>query len=201
MYQRMFVLLLALIVWHLTQTFLMSDIIAKQKIIDRSHDFVFFKTINDFMKEHTEFTRYNFILTSLLIDINVVYICIKYLMGGNRRSIFIFFVGLILRQICQFTNRLPTPNDMIWFHPGIPSMLVTYYVQNDFFFSGHTYVAFCAGLEIISSKNFWAKFYGILFIVYEIMLIITTNSHYFMDVYGAVATYFMLSYFYDRYIK
>lgn len=199
MYRRLFILLFALVAWHSTQTLLMSDIIANQKIIDRSHDFFFF--IHNFMKEHTEFTRYNFILTSLLIDVNVVYICIKYLMGGNGRSIFIFFVGLILRQICQFTNRLPTPNDMIWFHPGIPSMLVTYYVLNDFFFSGHTYVALCAGLEIISSKNFWAKLYGTLFIIYEIMLIITTNSHYFMDVYGAVATYFMLGYFYDKHMN
>lgn len=200
MFKRLCILLLALFVWHFTQTLLTTDTVAEHKIIDRIHDSNIFRAINDFMDEHQDFTRYNFILTSLLIDVNVVYICLKYLFGGNGRSMFIFFIGLIFRQLCQFINRLPTPDNMIWLHPGVPSMLVTYYVINDFFFSGHTYVAICAGLEIIAGKKYWTKLYGAFFIAYEILFVLVTKSHYAMDVYTGIATYFMMAYFYDKYV-
>jgi len=36
---------------------------------------------------------------------------------------------------------------MIWRHPGIPSLLVTYDVATDFFFSGHTAIAVLASIE------------------------------------------------------
>lgn len=197
-YHRIGLLVLAFLVWHGTQTFLTYDIESNGQIIDRLHSSKFFSAINSFMKENIDFTNYNLILTSALIDINVIFICLKFLSGNNFKSVFLLFSGLILRQLCQFINRLPTPENMIWFHPSVSSMLVTYYVHNDFFFSGHTYVALCAGLEIMSAKNIFAKMYALFFIVYEIMLIISINGHYFMDIYGAFATYFMLCYFYDR---
>ena len=36
---------------------------------------------------------------------------------------------------------LPPPPNMIWHDPGFPSLLVTYAVASDFFFSGHTAIA------------------------------------------------------------
>jgi len=40
--------------------------------------------------------------------------------------------------MAQATTALPAPPGMLWRDPGFPSLLVTYSVGNDFFFSGHT---------------------------------------------------------------
>ena len=43
---------------------------------------------------------------------------------------------------------LPAPTDAIWHYPGFPSLLVTYGVANDYFFSGHTAIAVLAATEL-----------------------------------------------------
>ena len=64
----------------------------------------------------------------------------SWLFGGSVRP----FLGLVLlmalRQLVQSLCPLPAPG-MIWHYPGFPSLLVTYRVANDFFFSGHTAIA------------------------------------------------------------
>lgn len=197
--KRMMVLLFGFFMWHTTQNFLSSDVQTENEIIDRVHDSVIFSGINSYMYIHYDFVRYNLLFSSLLIDLSVAYTSFKYLLYGNNfRTIFIMIAGFMIRQLCQYINRLPIPKNMIWFYPGFPSLLVTYSVQNDFFFSGHTYVALCSGLEIASSKNLFYKLYGILFILYEIFIIISINGHYFMDIYGAISTYYMMNYFYEK---
>jgi len=56
------------------------------------------------------------------------------------------FLGLVLllalRQVMQALCALPPPPNLIWRYPGFPSLFVTYNVGNDFFFSGHTAIAF-----------------------------------------------------------
>ena len=48
----------------------------------------------------------------------------------------------------QGLTALPPPEGMIWHYPGVPSLLVTYGVATDLFFSGHTAIAVWGGLEI-----------------------------------------------------
>ena len=182
--------------WITTQKILGLDTISQNSVIDRMHLLV--TPINNFLRRNPNFMKYNFILSSLLIDLNVIYIMLKYLLiDDDTRTITLFFSGFILRQICQYINRLPVPKNLIWFNPGFPSIFVTYHVENDFFFSGHTLIAFITGFDIISNGDIISKIYGISFIVYELSVISFTFSHYFMDIYAAVATYFMLNYFYD----
>lgn len=184
------------IFWITTQRILGLDVISQHRVIDRMHNFV--RPINDYLRNNPHIMRYNFILSSLLIDINVSYVVLKYLLlDDDTRTITLLFSGFVLRQICQYTNRLPIPNNLIWFNPGFPSLFVTYHVENDFFFSGHTLIAFVTGLDIITNGNILFKIYGTLFILYELAVISFTFSHYFMDIYAAIATYFMLNYFYD----
>ena len=84
---------------------------------------------------------------------------------------------------------------MIWFDPGVPSFSVTYGVSNDFFFSGHTYISVLIGSEIAKSQSIYVKSYGIFFMLFEISFVLVTHGHYFMDVYAAITTYFMMEYF------
>lgn len=194
-------LILVYIIWHQTQIFLSTNITAPNSIVDKLHDSNIFSLINLFLSENIAFTKYNFILSSMLIDISAIYIIINYLRADNSKTLFIFFFGLILRQLCQFINRLPVPQNMIWFYPDFPSILVTYDIENDFFFSGHTFIALAAGLEILSNKNYLYKCCGLFFMAYEILFIISINGHYFMDIYAAFTTYFMLNYFYDKFFS
>ena len=53
-----------------------------------------------------------------------------------------------LRQMCQAVSALPLPEGMIWRSPGVPSLLVTYDVANDLFFSGHTAMAVYGAIEL-----------------------------------------------------
>lgn len=186
----------AYIFWITTQKLLGQDIISDNCIIDRSHSLV--AQINAYLRANPVVMRYNFILSSLLIDINVVYVVAKYLLlDADNRTITLLFSGFVLRQICQYINRLPIPKNLIWFNPGFPSLFVTYHVENDFFFSGHTMIALVTGFDIISNGDILSQIYGTFFIMYEIGFIIVTFSHYFMDIYAAIATYFMLNYFYN----
>ena len=184
------------IFWILTQRILGLEILPHDCIVDRVHQFV--EPINNYLRKNQNFMRYNFILSSFLIDINILYIVFQYLLtDDNTKTITLLFSGFVLRQICQYINKLPSPKKLIWFNPDFPSLFVTYSVENDFFFSGHTLLAFIIGFDIISNGNLILQLYGIVFIIYEICIIIFTYSHYFMDIYAAVATYFMLNYFYD----
>ena len=62
------------------------------------------------------------------------------------------FAGLVivlgLRQIMQACVALPAPPDAIWHYPGFPSLLVTYGVANDYFYSGHTAIAVLGAAEV-----------------------------------------------------
>jgi len=49
----------------------------------------------------------------------------------------------------QAVCALPPPPNMIWHYPGFPSLLVTYHVANDFFFSGHTAIAVFGAIELV----------------------------------------------------
>jgi len=62
-------------------------------------------------------------------------------------------------------------------------------------------MAITVGMKILSFKNIFAKSYAIFFIFFQIFIIIVIYSHYFMDIYGAITTYFMLRYFYDKFIE
>lgn len=193
---RILYIIAGYIFWLATQKILGLDVIPQHTVVDRMHTFV--KPVNNYLRKNMNFMKYNFILSSLLIDINVTYVGLKYLLlDEDSRTITLLFSGFVLRQICQYINKLPFPKNLIWFNPGFPSLFVTYYVENDFFFSGHTLIAFVTGFDIISNGDIIAKTYGIFFILYELSVIIFTFSHYFMDIYAAIATYFMLNYFYD----
>jgi hypothetical protein len=198
MYIKILILVLAFYSWHLSQEYLSASDDTNFEIIDRLHDSTFFSKINHFLWENPDHTKYHFILSSLLIDVNVMYLVYNYFRTNNLKTMLVLFTGLICRQFCQYINRLPIPANMIWFDPGFPSILVTYGIDNDFFFSGHTFVALTAGFEIFTCKNYLIKSYGIFFVLYEIFLIVSINGHYFMDIYAAVCTYFMLVYFYEK---
>jgi membrane-associated phospholipid phosphatase len=77
---------------------------------------------------------------------------------------------------------------MIWRDPDFPSLLVTYNVANDFFFSGHTAIAVFAATQLARRRLTGLLTLGIVLAVFEIATVIVLRAHYTMDVIaGAIA--------------
>jgi membrane-associated phospholipid phosphatase len=83
---------------------------------------------------------------------------------------------------------LPPPPGIIWHYPGFPSLLVTYGVANDFFFSGHTAIAVFGAIELARLRRHWLTAAAICVVVFEIAAVLVLRAHYTMDVFtGALA--------------
>ena len=100
------------------------------------------------------------------------------------------FVGLLilfaLRQVSQAVCVLPAPDGMIWRNPGVPSLLVTYQVANDFFFSGHTAIAVFGGLQLAALQRPWWVALGLFVATFEMATVIVLRAHYSIDVFTGV---------------
>lgn len=100
------------------------------------------------------------------------------------------FLGLLmlfgLRQVSQVLCALPAPAGMIWEDPGFPSLLVTYSVANDFFFSGHTALAVYGAIELGRCGGKTMKALAVCLAVFLSASVIVLRAHYTMDVLAAV---------------
>lgn len=188
--------------WHFTQMFLEHDNnnnINNDKIVDRLHNSIIIKKLHNYLLNNMHITKLLIMVTTLMIDINMIYFFLEFIINNKIKPIILLIGGVILRQLCQYINRLPTPEYVLWFDPGFPTLIMNYKVTNDFFFSGHTLVSLIFGVELFLSNNIYVKLYSIFYMISEILFILTSRSHYFMDVYGAISTYFMMAYIYDNY--
>ena len=80
---------------------------------------------------------------------------------------------------------------MIWRDPGFPSLLVTYGVSNDLFFSGHTALAVLGAIEICHLAPWSLGPVVVLIALGEVMIVLVLRAHYTLDVIaGAFAAWF-----------
>lgn len=95
-------------------------------------------------------------------------------------------VGDQLHVLTEKLNAwLPAPPGVIWRRPGVPSLLVTYDVGNDFYFSGHTAIAVLAAFELAHTGNPWLAAVGIFIAVGEATTVLILRAHYTMDIFTA----------------
>lgn len=131
------------------------------------------------------------IVSSFLIDVHTVHLFL------DRSHLRFLICGMFLRQLCQYFTALPLIPGQYWEHPGFPSVFVIYGVGNDYFFSGHTYLAMCATGLLFQSKKRSTRIYAFLFALLEISTVVVLKGHYFMDIYTAIMTYFALRFISD----
>jgi hypothetical protein len=141
------------------------------------------------------------ITSSAVIDLVGLFLVGRSIFGPTIRP----FLGLLavfaLRQAAQATTALPPPDGMIWRYPGIPSLLVTYGVATDFFFSGHTAIAVWGGLEIGRLPHKRAALLGALVAVFEASTVIILRAHYTMDVFTGVVVALLIHAHADRWAR
>lgn len=175
-------------IWHVSQSHLSS--IKLEPNDDRLLYNPWNNRLNQYFTSEPWRASYLLILSSLLIDIHTFQI----LFNTDNSHLLYLFSGMFLRQLGQYTTSLPAIAEQYWEYPGFPSVFVTYTVANDYFFSGHTYLAMCTAGLLWQSKSRWIKVYGILLALFEITTIVVLKCHYYQDIYAAVVTYFAVRY-------
>jgi hypothetical protein len=176
----------ALCAWFWTQALIGKRAFPEGRIGDAVLDFT--SPLNRYLLDHPTWANRLLIVTSGLIDLLGIFILGLAIFGPSLRP----FLGLIilfsLRQLCQGLCALPPPEGMIWRHPGFPSLLVTYDIASDLFFSGHTAIAVYGCLELAHVGGPIGVAVGATIAAIEVCTVLILRAHYTMDVFtGAVA--------------
>jgi len=139
-----------------------------------------------YLLSHPAFTNGLLIVSSLAIDLLGVYLMAYGVFGPTIRPFLGLILIFILRQLCQALTALPAPQDPIWHSPGFPSLLVTYGVSSDLFFSGHSAIAVFGATELVRFRNGCLRLVGVLVCLFEITVVLVLRAHYFIDVFTGI---------------
>lgn len=202
---RILLVMIGLGLWFLTQS-----MIGQRENLDGDYDSVsnlltrgdaglmLTSPTNRFLRENRAWSNTLLISSSAVIDLLGGFLLLWAIFGPSLRP----FVGLLilfaLRQLSQNLCVLPPPDGIIWEYPGFPSLLVTYDVANDFFFSGHTGIAVYGAVEIGRMKGWKGVSCGVAIAVFEATSVLLLRAHYTMDVLTGVLAAICAAYFASR---
>jgi hypothetical protein len=144
--------------------------------------------LNLYLHTHPAVANVLLIVSSGIIDLLGIFLLSKWIFGGCVRPFLALVIVLGLRQIMQALVSLPAPPNAIWHYPGFPSLLVTYGVANDYFFSGHTAIAVLAATELARQGRRWLTGIAISIVLFEILTVLVLRAHYTMDVFSGLVT-------------
>jgi hypothetical protein len=183
---RLLVTAAALVVWFWSQSLIGARGAPASGVRDAAHNLT--SSANLYLHDHGTLTNALLIVSSGIIDLLGVFLLSLWIFRNEPRP----FVGLLivlgLRQIMQACVALPVPTGAIWHYPGFPSLLVTYGVANDYFFSGHTAIAVLGATELVRVGKRWLTVAAVAMVVFEATTVLVLRAHYTMDVFtGLVA--------------
>jgi hypothetical protein len=183
---RVLLTAVALGIWFWTQSLIAQRAVPTSGVGDALHTLT--AGLNSYFYHSPTAANALLIISSALIDGLALFLIGRWLFGPSVRP----FLGLVLllglRQIMQAICALPAPQNMIWHYPGFPSLLVTYNVGNDFFFSGHTAIAVFGGIELARLGKRWLAIAAAGIVLFEIAAVLILRAHYTMDVFtGLIA--------------
>ncbi|HKW35502.1 MAG TPA: phosphatase PAP2-related protein [Candidatus Acidoferrum sp.] len=182
---RLAVTAVVLAIWFWTQSLLGARTPpAAGGIGDALHDLT--AGLNSYFAQNTAAANALLIVSSAFIDALGLFLLGSWLFGGSLRPFLGLVLLMLLRQFLQALCSLPVPAGMIWHYPGFPSLLVTYHVANDFFFSGHTAIAVFGAIELSRFHRKWLTVTSILLVLFEIAAVLVLRAHYTMDVLTGV---------------
>lgn len=181
---RLVLTVMVLALWFWTQSLIGGRTAPASGIGDALHNLT--AGLNSYFSGHPRAANALLIVSSGLIDAIGFFLLGRWLFGGSVRPFLGLFSLMVLRQVMQALCALPAPPNMIWHYPGFPSLLVTYHVANDFFFSGHTAIAVFGALEISRLRRKWLAMAAVMIVVFEIAAVIVLRAHYTMDVFTGI---------------
>lgn len=186
---RIAVVAVALFIWYRTQTFIGNHSIKDAGIQDGVHRLT--ARLHGYFSSHEKSANLALIISSLFIDLIGISLIVISIIGQTFAPFLGILIVFSMRQISQLCCPLPPPPGIIWRSPGVPTVLVTYGVGNDFFFSGHTALAVLGAIEIYHSGPWWLGAIAIAVAIGEALIVLILRAHYTMDVIaGALAAWF-----------
>ena len=179
--RRVLLTAIALGIWFWTQSLISQRPAPASGVGDALHTLT--AGLNSYFYHSPAAANALLIISSALIDGLALFLLGRWLFGPSVRP----FLGLVLllglRQIMQAICALPAPPNMIWHYPGFPSLLVTYNIGNDFFFSGHTAIAVFGAIELARLGKRWLTVVAVFIVLFEIATVLVLRAHYTMDVF------------------
>jgi hypothetical protein len=176
----------ALGLWFWTQALIGKRAFPEGRIGDALLDLT--APANRWLHEHPRWADRLLILTSALIDALGILILVLAVFGQSLRPLLGLLLLFGLRQLCQGICALPPPQGMIWRSPGFPSLLVTYGVASDLFFSGHTAIAVYGCIELGRAGGPVFVAVGAVIAAIEASAVLVLRAHYTMDVFTGGVT-------------
>jgi PAP2 superfamily C-terminal len=190
---RLLVSGIVLALWFWTQSLIGGRTAPASGIGDGLHNLT--AGANSYFAHNTTAANVLLIVSSGLIDALGLFLLGRWLFGGSVRPFLGLFLLMTLRQLMQAACALPSPPNMIWRYPGFPSLLVTYRVANDFFFSGHTAIAVFGAMELSRLRRNWVTAAAVLLVFFEVGTVLILRAHYTMDVFAGIAAAFWIAHF------
>lgn len=183
---RVLIVAASLCVWFWTQS-LIGHRPTSNDIGDKIHELT--QPANDYLQAHNQAANGLLIASSMVIDLLGIFLIGASVFGKTLRPFVALLTVFAMRQFCQWLCALPPPQEMIWHYPGFPSLLVTYGVANDLFFSGHTAIAVLGAIELYRLRpGRLTLAASILIVLFEASTVLVLRAHYTMDVFtGALA--------------
>ena len=189
---RLLVAGIVLALWFWTQSLIGARAAPASGIADALHNLT--AGLNSYFSQNSRAANTLLVVSSALIDALGLFLVGRWLLGGSIRPFLGLFLLMTLRQLMQAICALPPPPNMIWHDPGFPSLLVTYHVANDFFFSGHTAIAVFGAIEMSRLRRNWLTVIAVLLVFFEVATVLILRAHYTMDVFtGIVAALWIAS--------
>lgn len=180
---RLLLILVGVGLWYWTQKLISRKVDLGDGVGDRLHDLT--TPLHAWFTRNPGATNATLIVTSAMVDAIGIYLLGNAILGSSLRPFIALLILFGLRQICQAITTMPKPPGVIWRHPGVPSLLVTYHVGNDFFFSGHTAVAALGALELAYHGPPVAAIVVAVIALIEMAVVIIFRAHYTADVFAA----------------
>lgn len=189
---RLLVAGIVLALWFWTQSLIGARTVPASGIADALHNLT--AELNSYFSQNSRAANTLLVVSSALIDALGLFLVGRWLFGGSIRPFLGLFLLMTLRQLMQAICALPPPPNMIWHYPGFPSLLATYHVANDFFFSGHTAIAVFGAIEMSRLRRNWLTVIAVLLVFFEVATVLILRAHYTMDVFtGIVAALWIAS--------
>ena len=193
---RLVLTAVALSVWFWTQSAIGARTLPTSGIGDGMH--MLTAPVNQYLQAHTAVADALLIVSSAVIDLLGIFLLAEWVFGATVRPFLGLLMLLGLRQSMQALVALPAPPNAIWHHPVFPSLLVTYGVATDFFFSGHTAIAVFAATELARTGRRWLIALAVLLVLFEVSAVLVLRAHYTMDVFTAIVTALYVAYLANR---
>lgn len=175
-----------LVIWFWTQSLIGARDLPASGIGDSLHAAT--RQANLYLNSHPTAANAVLIVSSGIIDVLGVFLLSKWIFGVSLRPFLGLVIVLGLRQIMQAVVALPAPQNAIWHYPGFPSLLVTYGVSHDYFFSRHTAIAVLGATEMARLDRPWLTAVGLLIVLFEVGAVLALRAHYTMDVFTGIVT-------------